>query len=365
MTGLAIRVPTLVPMKELKNKYWQGLLIAAFLPVLLLFASPGAATDKKTFRIVFYNLENLFDTYNDTLTRDEEFLPGGEKHWTEERYRKKIINILKVVAAGGEDNMPSLIGVSEVENSTVLEDLLYDTPLKKVDYTYVHYNSRDARGIDVALIYLPDMFMPMTSSVIGVELPGDWDSTRDILYVKGMVRGVDAPLHVFVNHWPSRRGGQAASEEKRMAASQALRKAVNALLLNEPGAMYVVMGDFNDRPTNRSLEGWTGGMSTDGKAGGYSTEGKSGSYKYRGGWYMFDNIITSASLLHSESDSQIQVDAQLKVIPGSYRVFSPSFLLTEDKTYLGMKPFATYSGYKYSGGFSDHLPVMLDLRISK
>ncbi len=271
--------------------------------------------------------------------------------------------------------MPAMIGFCEIENEKVINDLLYDTPLKKLDYGYVHFDSPDRRGIDVALIYRKDMFTTVSSSGLTVVLPGDNAFTRDILYVRGTIKGYDRPLHVFVNHWPSRRGGQAASEVRRIIASRTLLASIDSMELTSDDAI-VIMGDFNDQPYNKSLALLSGSSKTFSSrlagninnASGLqdmnafinnaaSWKGDIASYKYRGEWYLFDQFISSAILNRR--------DSQLRLKEGSFRVFHPSFLLQDDKTYLGKKPFSTYSAYKYSGGFSDHLPVIIDLVILK
>lgn len=308
---------------------------------LLITGRPAIAQDHTGHRLVFYNLENLFDTEDDSLTRDEEFTPGGVKHWTPNRYRHKLLNIYKMIAAMSGNGMPALMGFAELENERVLKDLIGTTPLKKAAYDYIHYDSRDIRGIDVALVYMPERFMPLASMKLEIEMPWEDYITRDILYVKGLFKGMDEPVHVFVNHWPSRRSGVARSEELRLAASRQLKEVVDTILANEPGARFIIMGDFNDQPFDRSLSEFVV-EEPSGKAGSTFNMAE-GSYKYRGQWYRFDNIFVNEMHNHV------------------CKVFNPDFLLIEDKTWMGRKPFPTYSGYKYLGGFSDHLPVYLDL----
>jgi len=314
---------------------------------------------------MFYNVENLFDPWDDTLTIDDEFLSGGERNWTYQRYKDKVNKLYKTIVALGEWDTPSLIGVCEIENKRVLKELLQETPLKKIDYDIVHFDSPDRRGIDVALLYRKDRFTPLYSGRYSVVFQGDTNyTTRDILYVKGMIDRVAAdPLHIFVNHWPSRRNGQMASETRRMIASATLIGLVDSLLLGEEEAKIIIMGDFNDQPENKSITNlvsvrdpnlidstafvnlcgsWLGDIS---------------SYKYKGQWYMFDQIIVSKSLIRGLSTYRIDKD--------SFQVFHPSFLLIQDKNYLGLKPFSTFYGFKYMGGFSDHLPVMVDIKFSK
>ncbi|MEA1896100.1 MAG: endonuclease [Bacteroidota bacterium] len=317
------------------------------------------------FRIMFYNVENLFDPWDDTLTIDDEFLPGGERNWTYQRYKDKVNKLYKTIVALGEWDPPSLIAVCEIENKRVLKELLQKTPLKKIDYDIIHFDSPDRRGIDVALLYRKDRFTPLHSGKYPVVFSGDSSyTTRDILYVKGQIDGVPAdPLHIFVNHWPSRRNGQMASETRRMMASATLTGIVDSLLLGEEGARIIITGDFNDQPENKSLTKLASARDPyrpDSEAfvnlcGSWS--GDIGSYKYKGQWYMFDQIIVSKSLISETSAYRIDKD--------SFQVFHPSFLLVQDKNYLGLKPFSTFYGFSYQGGFSDHLPVMVDIKFSE
>ena len=314
---------------------------------------------------MFYNVENLFDPWDDTLTIDDEFLPGGERNWTYQRYKEKVNKLYKTIVALGEWDPPSLIAVCEIENQRVLKELLQETPLKKIDYDIIHFDSPDRRGIDVALLYRKGRFTPLHSEKHSVVFPGDTNYlTRDILYVKGQIEGVSAdPLHIFVNHWPSRRNGQMASEIRRLRASETLTELVDSLLLGEEGAKILIMGDFNDQPENKSLANLVSVRDpylVDSTVfvnlcGSWS--GDIGSYKYQGQWYMFDQIIVSKSLIRGTSTYRIDKD--------SFQVFHPSFLLIPDKNYLGVKPFSTFYGFNYQGGFSDHLPVMVDIKFSE
>ena len=367
----------LEPMNVLKNNLKDNLrkpvfsFLSSLLNYILLLSLLCQSVDLSAqtgslngnFRIMFYNVENLFDPWDDTLTMDDEFLPGGDRNWTYQRYKEKVNKLYKTIVALGEWDAPSLIAVCEIENKRVLKELLQETPLKKIDYEIVHFDSPDRRGIDVALLYRKDRFTILYSGKYSVIFPGDVNyATRDILYVKGMINGAPSdPLHIFVNHWPSRRNGQMASETRRMIASASLTGIVDSLLLVEEGAKIIIMGDFNDQPENKSLTNlvsardpglvdstafvnlcgsWTGDIS---------------SYKYKGQWYMFDQIIVSKSLINGPSTFRIDKD--------SFKVFHPPFLLIPDKNYLGMKPFSTFYGFRYQGGFSDHLPVMVDVKL--
>ena len=315
--------------------------------------------------LLFYNVENLFDTWDDTLKVDEEFLPYGEKHWTIDRYNSKISKLYKAIVAAGGWDPPAIIGLCEVENRRVLNDLIYDTPLSKFKYKYKHFESPDSRGIDVALLYNEAVFEPTHAEPIPVYFKESTSYlTRDILYVKGVFIHSSDTIHIFVNHWPSRRGGQLESESRRIQAAKTLKTKIESIRLNSPSEGVLIMGDFNDDPDNQSLNIVLGAkLSMDEPLSGllYNLDGitdnKSGSYKYRSMWNKFDQIIVSGNLLNNEL--KIQVDL------ATFGVFKPPFLTIEDERNLGIKPFATYSGYKYLGGFSDHFPVKVNLLIPK
>lgn len=322
------------------------------------------AQDSERFRVMFYNVENLFDVYNDSLILDEEFLPEGEKRWDKERYYTKLNNIYRVVISCGEWDPPAVVGLCEVENRKVLEDLVHQTPLKKFDYRIVHFDSPDARGIDVALIYRNDLFRPDTACPLGVRFPFDpEDRTRDILYVRGTL-GDRQEVHFFVNHWPSRYGGYEATRPKRQQAAQALRAAIDSILVVDPAAGIVAMGDFNDGPFDESMQKYlmagtdttalpsTGLVNLTAR---HAAAGRSGTLKYKENWDVFDQLVVSGNLMMK--------DAPLCITDEGARIHTPDFLLEEDETYLGVKPYRTYLGMKYNNGFSDHLPVFLDLKI--
>ena len=229
------------------------------LPLFFLFVTSQA--QKKQYKsaiIGFYNLENLFDTIDNTLINDEEFLPSGIRNYNTAIYRDKLTKLASVIAQMGTaytPDGPAILGVAEIENDTVLNDLIKETQLKKRNYQFVHYDSKDARGVDVGLLYNPTYFSVIASDKLFVSLPtGSKDAyyTRDILWVKGKLNG--ELIHLYVNHWPSRSGGEKRSEPGRIAAAAVCRKHIDSILLKEPNAKIVVMGDLNDDPTNKSVE---------------------------------------------------------------------------------------------------------------
>ncbi len=314
-------------------------------------------------RIMFYNVENLFDVYNDSLKQDDEFLPDGEKHWTFDRYQQKLKNIAKVVTAIGEWEAPEIIGLCEIENRTVLEGITRYSPLKKHGYEIVHQESPDNRGIDVALLYLPEKFKLLDWQTIPITYPQSMGGkqTRDILYVKGRNVNKDT-LHIFVNHWASRWGGQMETEALRIYIAEQLRTAVDSLFEDNQNANIIIMGDFNDFPTDKSM---LQALKTETDFSNikntqlynlsfYLQEVKHlYSHKFQGEGGILDQMIISSALLNTDNHIYTTKD--------DAHVFNASFLLEEDTDYVGYKTFRTYIGYKYNNGYSDHLPVYLDL----
>jgi hypothetical protein len=329
---------------------------AVILIPVLLSGQPA----REGLRIAFYNVENLFDPFEDSLATDEEFGPGGIRGWTWERFESKLDRIHKVLVALGGWKPPELVGLCEVENYFVLHRLVRETALKKFEYRIIHRDSPDERGMDVALLYRPGSFHPELIRCYPVTVPDpDPDPTRDILYVKGVLKEGQM-LHLFVIHWPSRWGGTLASQSKRMAAAAVLRQCLDSIYKVELRPRILVAGDFNDELSNSSLRDGLGvksGSETCPDRGLYFPQSKSaanypGSHKYRGRWYGFDLILVSRALLN---------DPALQVHPDGFRIFAPGFLLEDDPVWLGKRPIRTYRGYRYMGGFSDHLPVYLDL----
>jgi endonuclease/exonuclease/phosphatase family metal-dependent hydrolase len=315
--------------------------------------------DTASFRIMFYNVENLFDTIDNPNKNDNEFLPDGPRHWNSYRFYQKLNRISQVIIAAGEPDFPVVIGMSEIENLQVLEALLHFSPLKKLNYGIVHHESPDSRGIDVALLYRKELFTPLLFRAIEIRNPKDKSyTTRDILYVKGLLAG--DTVHFFVNHWPSKFGGLSISKPLRALAASRLRAETDSLLGVNERSRIIIMGDFNDTPFDNSVAGVLGAkpVSESSESNLYTLaytlakEGK-GSNKYRSKWDMIDQFIVSGSLLNAHG---------LHTSPELFQVFAPDFLLIKDKNYLGEKLNRTYVWFKYNGGFSDHLPVLLDLK---
>ncbi len=318
--------------------------------------------DTDSFRIMFYNVENLFDPYDDSLTRDEEFTPEGERYWTNYKFYDKLNKVYKVIMAVGGWEPPAIVGLCEIENRFVLEKLIDETPLKNFGYRIVHHESPDRRGIDVALLYRESCFEPFYDEAIKVTFADDTAyHTRDILYVKGLL-GQREMLHIFINHWPSRYGGYLATVERRNTAAQILKTHTDSILSVNPETAIVIMGDFNDGPTDESISKVIGAGNPDEEIvlGRYynitlaDQDGwNHGTIKYRADWDIFDQVIVSGYLLNDESGVQVYLDRAV--------IFHEDFLLEEDDRYLGIKPYRTFTGFKYNGGYSDHLPVYIDL----
>lgn len=314
---------------------------------------------KDGIRIMFYNLENLFDPENDSLKNDEAFTPDGDHHWTMPRYREKLNKTYKVMAAVGGWEPPALVGFCEAENRKVVYELVSTTPLARYNYQVMHEESGDARGIDVALVYRPDKFKPFAHQALRLSFNGETtSSTRDILLVGGTVYGGDT-LFVLVNHWPSKFGGAKETEPRRRVAALKCRTVCDSLMRQYPNAGIVLMGDFNDEPHEPSL---TEGLQalpyadTASYAGLYNlmlrfTDG--GTHKFQKTWSIIDQFIVNGRLLDGGK--------RLHVRPADARIFGADFLLEPDEAHLGTKPNRTYVGMKYQGGFSDHLPIYLDI----
>lgn len=318
--------------------------------------------DKRDFRIMFYNVENLFDIYNDSIKNDDEFTEEGAKFWSNRKYYDKLNKIAKVVISVGGWTPPDIVGVCEVENRYVLEGITKFSALKRIGYKIIHAESPDRRGIDVGFLYRPETFEPIDFNPIPVNFTDNSQrKTRDILHVSGKTKNNDT-LNIFINHWPSRWGGQLESEEKRVFVASVLRKAVDSIFVNDKTPGIIIMGDLNDYPENKSLVETLKArreFSNPATKELYNLswflqdEKKLGTHKYSGEWGVLDQIIVSGDLLNPKS--------KITTSKENARVFNADFLLEKDETSVGYRPNRTYIGYRYHGGFSDHLPIFLDL----
>ncbi len=306
-------------------------------------------------RVVFYNVENLFDTIADANIADEEFLPTAVKAWDTKKYRIKVANTAKTIRAVGGWQAPEIVGLAEIENRSVLLSLANHTALKAANYAVLHFDSPDPRGIDVALLYNQNSVEVLFASPIKVRLENS--RTRDVLYAKVLVAQKDT-LHLFVNHWSSRSGGQQESEPKRVAAAKTVKHVTDSILSTQKNANILVMGDFNDSPKDASLQI----LSNTNNAQPFTNlmsalPATSGSHKYKGVWDYLDQILVSGAVLQGKSG--------LALVNKSAYVFSQDFLVEADDRYGDVYPKRTWKGDMFVGGYSDHLPVFCDLSFKK
>ena len=324
--------------------------------VLMLFSIKGyPQEDSPPVRIMFYNVENLFDIYDDTLTNDEEFLPSGMRRWNYQRYKRKISSVFKTIMAAGEWEPPAVVALCEIENRKVLEDLICNTNLSKFNYQIIHEDSPDERGIDVCLIYRKNAAEVIDYHYFKPAGPVDEFTTRYVLYVRLLI---DADtIHLFVNHWPSRRGGVLAGETLRTGIAEMVREKVDSIAGVQDSPKIIITGDFNATPDDLV----TGFLTCKTKDNismvnlSAAISGRQGTYRYMGTWETIDQVIVSDALINCREGIFTE--------PELFRVFRADFLMKKDQKYPGLTPFSTYSGYRYQGGYSDHLPVLLDLKL--
>lgn len=287
-------------------------------------------------RVVSYNVENLFHPERDSLNPDREYTPDGARKWSYKRYYNKVENIARVLTNIGEWEGVDIIGLQEIENAAVVKRLCYT--LRRNEYDFVHYDSPDQRGIDVALIYKKSRIDTLQTRVLPVRLAfadhGGQETTRDILYVCAQADRKDT-LHLFVCHLPSQRGGKAETEWKRIAAKSVLQTAVDSVMATNAQAKIIVMGDMNSEP-HEDITGLNNRM----------IQIPYGTHKFQGQWSCLDQFYTSSSL-----DSLTDV-----------RIYNDGWIQETDDKFLGLKPKRTYNGYRYQNGYSDHLPIVLILK---
>ncbi len=283
----------------------------------------------QTFRIVSYNTENLFDTINDPITNDDDFTPQGSKLWTSFRYWHKLQHISQIIVNTGEWQQPALVGLIEIENDTCLRDLCQRSTLRKFKYKYLHHDSPDPRGIDVALLYDPEQFQLLDKQFI----PIDTLRTREILYAKGLIFKIDT-LHTIVCHAPSQLGGQDA-KERRKIVFQKINQLTDSILQKDSTAQIVLMGDFNDSPRHISphITSLTNLM--------LQFNDTQGTYCYQEKWTCLDQFLVSQQLTNRTQA----------------KIFKADWLIKNDK------PRRTYQHIFYDhDGYSDHLPIVLDIK---
>jgi len=334
-----------------------------FLSVFTLFSQ-----ETKTYKVItvaFYNLENLFDIENDPITFDDDRTPDGKDHWTKEIYTAKLKNMAKVISEIGEDvtgTSPILMGVCEIENRGVLEDLINQEPLMTKNYGIIHFDSPDRRGIDVALLYQKRVFTPSQYNNHELKIYDDNDAskrvyTRDQLLVSGYLDG--EKIHVIINHWPSRRGGEARSRPKRIKAARLNRRLVDSMFSEDPYAKIIIMGDLNDDPTSPSVKDILktrkqknnlelmqlyNPMEQMYKKG-------LGTLAWRDAWNLFDQMIISTELTKKDYFSYRFYKAG---------IFNKAYLANLRGKYKGY-PYRSFADGAFTGGYSDHFPVYIYL----
>ncbi len=336
--------------------------ILIFFLVLSIFQLNAQMNDYKVACVAFYNLENLFDTENDTLINDEEFLPDGKRSWTKDRYQEKLDNMAFVISKLGTDVTPfgaTIIGVSEIENRKVLEDLVEHSLLVERNYKIVHFDSPDKRGIDVALLYQEKQFQVDSARALTLDLTelGSTRPTRDILYVEGTLDG--EKMYFLVNHWPSRGGGEKKTKQYRNAGARLVKSVIDSLTEEDVNSKVFILGDLNDDPSSESVKSILRAKSKKSEVsnGGIFNPMADfyrrgiGSNAYRDAWSLFDQILMTSGLLDKEQQGYFHY----KTI-----IYNKKFLIQKNGKYRGY-PFRTFSGSEYIGGYSDHFPVFVYL----
>ncbi|MGB5553288.1 MAG: endonuclease/exonuclease/phosphatase family protein [Flavobacteriaceae bacterium] len=309
------------------------------------------------YTVAFYNLENLFDTVDDPDTLDDDFTPTGLKKWSMKRYNRKLYKLAKTISEIGSTTThrpPVLVGVAEVENERVVKDLLAAESLRNINYGFVHYDSPDERGIDTALLYHKQYFEVHYSEPITlwVNNPnGERDTTRDILYVRGILNGEQ--VHVFVNHWPSRRDGVIETDYKRIIAAETLKAYMAKIEEEYHDPNYIIMGDFNAGPNSDSIKSLMQLTHLYNPVENLITPER-GSANYKSEWSLFDQIIVSHNFFNYQKGTHSFAHAN---------IFDETYLVELKGKYKGM-PYRTYAGGKYIGGYSDHFPVYIQLKLN-
>lgn len=326
--------------------------------------SLSAQGKKYTVAVIgFYNLENFFDTIQDLTKKDHDFIPEGPYHYTGEVYRDKVHHLATVISEIGTEFTPdglALMGCAEIEHESVLIDLIHDPLLVNRKYAIVHHESPDERGIDVGLIYNPKYFTPKYSAPLFVHLPdenGKPHYTRDVLYVYGMFNG--EPMHVFVNHWPSRRGGEESSAPFRAIAAGVCKNAIDSIIKLNPDAKIVLVGDLNDDPVSPSVAKVLGakGELKDVQRGDLYNPWTEffkkgiGTLAYNDSWNLFDQIMLSSGFLNKDQKGFFYKEA---------KIFSRPWMVQQSGRYKDY-PKRTYDFNKYIGGYSDHFPTYIEL----
>lgn len=331
----------------------------------ILFCNGAFCQQSQSYKIAiaaFYNCENFFDTINNPLSNDDEFTPGGDKNYNSVVYFDKVGKLASVISQIGTDakpenaDGPALLGVSEVENSGVLNDLVHHPLLLKRGYKIVHYEGKDARGIEVALLYNPKYFVVENSKPLFVKLPGYY-YTRDILWIKGKLDG--ETIHIYVNHWPSRLGGEDKSAPSRAIAAMVCRKHMDSISRADGEQKVIIMGDMNDDPVSPSITKFLKAKEDIKKVNRYGIYNPwtslyrkgLGTLAYRDAWGLFDQIMLSRPWLPKDQNGFFFFQQH---------VFNREFITENTGRYRGY-PMRSWDGNIYQGGYSDHYPVYIVL----
>jgi hypothetical protein len=343
-------------MSNMPFKYLSLLFAALFL------SQSGFAQKKQIIAVGFYNLENYYDTINDPNVNDDEFTPDGANAYTPQVFKKKVENLLDVITIMGTEQTPdgmALLGVAEIENEAVLKTLVNHPRIKNRNWKVVQFDGPDERGVDCGLLYNSNLFKVLSASSLTVPVePGD-RPTRDVLWVYGKLSG--DPVHVFVNHWPSRRGGESATREKRKIAASVSKHVIDSLMQIDPLTKVIVMGDLNDDPINESItkvlatkwkqeEVAKGGLYNPWTA--FYKKGL-GTMAYQDTWGLFDQIIVSYGFIKRSSPGLHFKEAE---------VFNRGFMIEKFGTYKGY-PKRSYSNGVWNDGYSDHYPTIIYLSL--
>jgi len=341
------------------KKYFSSTLI--ILLAIGLFSS-CARKSTQHFSFAFYNVENLFDTINDPGINDGRYVPDSDLQWDTEKYQHKLDNLAKVMAIVDSSGFPTIFGLSEVENINVLLDLVGHPDIKNAGYQILHKDSPDERGIDVALLYQPKKYSPLETQYIRPVFPSDpTDKTRDILYSKGLV-GKNDTIHVFVNHWVSRWGGQEKTEPHRIYIATLLKQITDSIFNVNPNANILIAGDLNDNPTDKSIVDFLVAQEPVAKTSAQTLYNLSlipfkngeGSLYYKS-WDMFDQIIVSSAFLNGNNGLKTK-DEKQTVIKEDWMLYQPK---------KGPARPSRTATKNYYGGYSDHLPVFIGMSVLK
>ena len=334
------------------------------IPILLLillcgFSGCAQKTNDHSISVAFYNCENFFDTVHNPAKEDEEFTPSGKYHYTQRVYEQKVHNIATVIQQMDGADGPAIIGLAEVENNTVLNDLVNQPEIARRNYKYEWFDGPDPRGINVAMLYNPKYFRILKAEPLHVDLTGVQGKsvTRDVLHVQGILYG--DTVHVFVNHWPSRIGGEEVSAPKRAIAAKVNKDAIAAIMKKTPDVKVIVMGDLNDNPTDNSITTTLGAKSEQSEVAGNDLydpwiniyKKGEGTEEYRHSWNLFDQVIISGSFLKNKDHKLHYEKAE---------IFKPDLIIDHYKGHEG-EPHRSFVGTHWINGYSDHFPVILYL----